>query len=298
MDVSIIIVNYNSSLLIQECISSIKRYTSGLEYEIIIVDNGSPEDTNIVNVASQDNIKFIQSYKNLGFGKANNVGLTYARGKYVLFLNPDTYITENVIGMMVEFAESYKGQLGALGAILTNRKGEYVHSYGKFPRMSDDWHKLVVNPIKKFLQIYTPSKDTYPLDYMCVDYVTGADLMVRRKVLDACGLFNPLFFLYFEETELQYRFKKRGYVNVVMNAPYIVHLEGECSDKSSSSKFLRDTIRQQKSEYLYFKLTEPRWKYFLYRVIHPILRQSVWFNPNVSLRDKISYIKSLFTTEA
>jgi GT2 family glycosyltransferase len=128
---------------------------------------------------------------------------------------------------------------------------------------------------------------------MTVDYVTGADLFVRRQVLDECGAFHPAFFMYFEESEMERRFKIHGYDNILLNGPRIVHLEGE-GGKNGTSRFLRDTLRQQKSEYIYYKLTEPRWKYYLFRFIHPILRQTVWLNPNISISDKWTFVKQLF----
>ena len=131
---------------------------------------------------------------------------------------------------------------------------------------------------------------------MKVDYVTGADLFVSRLVIEECGAFHPAFFMYFEETEMERRFMLHGYDNILLNGPRIVHLEGEAGNDGTTSKFIRDTFRQQRSEYLYFKLTAPRWKYRLYRILHPLLRQTVWLYPHLSLSDKWKYVKQLFVT--
>ena len=131
---------------------------------------------------------------------------------------------------------------------------------------------------------------------MKVDYVTGADLFVSRQVLDTCGAFHPAFFMYYEESEMQHRFQLHGYDNILLNGPEIVHLEGEGGKAGKQSKFIRDTYRQERSLFIYFKLTEPRWKYYLYRIIHPVLRQTVWLNPNVSLHDKWTFVKQLFVS--
>ena len=120
--------------------------------------------------------------------------------------------------------------------------------------------------------MYHQPATAYPDKWMKVDYVTGADLFVSRKVLDECGAFHPAFFMYYEESE------------------------GEGGKDGCSSRFLRDNIRQQKSEYIYYKLTEPRIKYYIYRIIHPILRQTVWFNPNISMGDKWKLVKQLFVS--
>lgn len=292
-DVSIIIVNYNTLHVLQPCIDSIVEHTTGVDYEVIVVDNGST-DGSADAMASDKRILWVPTGENLGFGRANNVGLQHAGGEYVFFLNSDTLLRNNAIGMMLDFARSYEGRLGALGCILEDRQGQPIHSYGRFPRMRDDFTKLIWTPIKKALHLYRQQPTPLPDHYMAVEYVTGADLMVKREVIDRCGAFHPAFFMYCEEAEMEYRFKQKGYENILLRGPRIVHLEGEGGKDGKSSKFLRDCLRQQRSEYIYFKLTHPRWQYYLYRVVHPVLRQTMWLNPNVSAADKWKVCKELF----
>lgn len=293
MEISVIIVNYNTLHVLNPCIDSIIEHTTGIDYEIIVVDNGST-DGSVEILAKDKRIVFIPTSKNLGFGKANNKGLEIARGKYIFFLNSDTLLKNNAIKMLYDFAEQYQGKLGALGCILEDRQGNRIHSYGQFPKMKDDFKKFLWIPVLKGLHLYHQPITEYPEHWMTVDYVTGADLFVSRQVLDECGAFHPAFFMYCEESEMELRFNLHGYDNVILNGPRIIHLEGEGSKDGKSSKFMRDTYRQQKSEYIYYKLTEPRWKYFLYRIIHPVLRQTVWLNPNISFADKWKFIKQLF----
>ncbi len=292
-DVSIIIVNYNTLHVLQPCIDSIVEHTTGVDYEVIVVDNGST-DGSADAMASDKRILWVPTGENLGFGRANNVGLQHAGGEYVFFLNSDTLLRNNAIGMMLDFARSYEGRLGALGCILEDRQGQPIHSYGRFPRMRDDFTKLIWTPIKKALHLYRQQPTPLPDHYMAVEYVTGADLMVKREVIDRCGAFHPAFFMYCEEAEMECRFKQKGYENILLRGPRIVHLEGEGGKDGKSSKFLRDCLRQQRSEYIYFKLTHPRWQYYLYRVVHPVLRQTMWLNPNVSAADKWKVCKELF----
>lgn len=295
MNVSIIIVNYNTLHVLNPCLDSIIEHTIGIDYEIIVVDNGSTDGS--IEVLSQDNrITLIQTGENLGFGKANNKGLEQAKGKYILFLNSDTLLRNNAIKIFYDFAEQYQGKLGALGGILEDRQGNKIHSYGQFPKMSNDMQKYLWTPILKGFRIYRQPTIEYPEQWMKVDYVTGADLFVSRQVLETCGAFHPAFFMYCEESEMEHRFWQMGYDNILLNGPRIIHLEGESSKTGNTSKFIRDTLRQQKSEYIYFKLTEPRWKYYLYRIIHPVLRQTVWLHPHVSFKDKLAFVKQLFVT--
>lgn len=292
IEVSVIIVNYNTLHVIKPCIDSIVRQTKEVGYEIIVVDNGST-DGSAETLANDERITFIPLHENMGFGKANNQGIRHAKGKYIFFLNADTLLLNDAIGLFHDFSEHFQGKLGAVGCILEDRQGQRIHSYGHFPRMKDAIEKLVWTPLLKALHLHRESPTRWPEEWMSVDYVTGADLFVSRQVLDECGAFHPAFFMYFEETEMEHRFKTKGYENVIVKGPRIIHLEGEgCKD--GSSKFLHDTVRQQRSEYLYFQLTEPRWKYLLYRIIHPILRQTVWLNPSITLSEKWTLVKQLF----
>jgi len=295
MNVSIIIVNYNTLHVLRPCLDSIIEHTYGINYEIIVVDNGSTDGS--IEVLSKDSrIILIPTGENLGFGKANNKGLEYAKGKYIFFLNSDTLLKNNAIKILYDFAEQYQGRLGALGCILEDRQGNRIHSYGQFPRMKNDFQKFLWIPILKGLRLYHYPVIEYPKQWMTVEYVTGADLFVRREILDECGAFHPAFFMYCEESEMEHRFNLYGYDNVLLNGPRIIHLEGEGGKDGKSSKFMRDTYRQQKSEYIYYKLTEPRWKYILYRIIHPMLRQTVWLNPNISFAEKWKFTKQLFVS--
>ncbi len=292
-DISIIIVNYNTKHVLQPCIDSIVSLTHGVSYEIIVVDNGSTDGSEEM-FSNDQRIIWMPMRENLGFGKANNAGLQKACGKYIFFLNSDTLLVNNAIKIFYDYACKQDGHTGAIGCILEDRQGHPIHSYGRYPRMRDDISKLIINPIKKALHIYQEPPPALPETSMNVEYVTGADLFVDRAILEECGAFAPAFFMYCEEAEMQYRFEKRGYKNMLIHGPRIIHLEGEGGKDGKSSKFLRDCLRQQKSEYIYFKLTHPHWQYLAYRVVHPILRQTLWFNPHVSMHDKWAVFQQLF----
>ena len=136
MDVSIIIINYNTKQITQNCIDSIFKYTKEIDFEIILVDNaskdGSPEFFRTVN-----DIKFIESKENLGFGRANNLGYSYTSGKYVFLLNSDTLLINNAVKKFYESMELQPQDVSCLGSKLLSEDGVTENnSYGVFPSIS------------------------------------------------------------------------------------------------------------------------------------------------------------------
>ena len=205
MQVSIIIVNYNTKLLTLNCIDSIIAKTTGVSYEIIIVDNASTDGSK-EKFEKDSRVIFVEAGKNLGFGKANNLGVQKSSGKYLFFLNSDTILFNNAILHFFEFCESFKGKIGGVGCLLENDKGDYIHSYAKFPSIQSVLQGFFISFLSKI------SNQTKKVEiennknineYFFVDYVTGADLFVNRKVIEQYDAFDPDFFMYFEETEMQ-----------------------------------------------------------------------------------------------
>ena len=131
MDVSIIIVNYNTLGLTSDCIESIVDKTSDLEYEIILVDNASTDSSKAV-FPQDPRVRYIYSDRNLGFGRANNLGIREATGRYLFFLNSDTILLNNAVKYFFDFCEKNpEHKIGALGAVLKDRNLRNIHSYGR-----------------------------------------------------------------------------------------------------------------------------------------------------------------------
>lgn len=132
MDVSVIIVNYNTLGLTSDCIESIIAQTSTVEYEIILVDNASTDGSKEV-FAQDKRIKYIYSDRNLGFGRANNLGIREAKGRYLFFLNSDTILLNNAVKLFFDFCEKNPDRkIGAVGAVLKDQNQKNIHSYGRF----------------------------------------------------------------------------------------------------------------------------------------------------------------------
>ena len=240
MDVSVIIVNYNTKELTKDCIDSVFAQTSEVSFEVILVDNAST-DGSIELFEKDDRIRFIESGGNLGFGKANNLGYQYATGKYLFLLNSDTLLLNNAIKAFFLQMEQQDESIACMGCLLIDTKQKPTHSYGRFPTF---WNELVRKPFRTlqklpFIHNRFDGYDDGPLsviDERCfeVEYVTGADLFVRKAVADQFGLFDPDFFMYYEECEMQFRYRKHGFRSAITDTPKVQHLVGG-SDVSSKS---------------------------------------------------------------
>lgn len=269
MDVSIIIVNYNTKNLTLQCIDSIYEKTNDVSFEIIVVDNNSTDGSQ-ESLSHDKRIVFVEAGENLGFGKANNLGLRQAQGKYIFFLNSDTLLINNAVKEFFIFAESQTENIGAIGCLLTDKLGRVIHSFSEFPSISWVFKSVVVAHVfqlffKKKYQLYDKTYSDITLPVFQVDYVTGADLFVRRTVIDKYGAFDPDFFMYYEESEMQYRWSKNGYLSYIIKAPQIIHFEGG-SQKKNTDFNVDKFIRSFNSEKSYFKKTKSRNCYLLYRV--------------------------------
>lgn len=269
IDVSIIIVNYNTSELTKQCIDSIYDKTSNVEFEIIVVDNDSTDGSKELFIKDK-RIRFIEAGGNIGFGKANNIGVTAAKGKYVFFLNSDTILMNNAVKLFYDYCESHeKDRLGAVGCLLENLNKEYVHSYGVFPSIWSIPSNLFFAGIR--LMTHKPKKVVGNIIYgeeQVVDYVTGADMFVTKANIEKYGAFDPDFFMYYEDTEMQKRWHSHGLRNIIIKTPRIVHLEG-CSTISGVKKKLNEKklYMNMRSQILYFKKTESLFGYFVFRLV-------------------------------
>lgn len=235
-DVSIIIVNYNTCNLTRNCLKSIFEQTKDIDFEVIVSDNGSKDGSVEMIKQEYPQVILIENNANLGFGAANNRGLKIAKGKYIFYLNSDTILLNNAVKYFVDYWENSqdKFRIGALGSNLLNEKGEVIHSYGYFPKGWKEIWKLIkkinVVYIKKCLALfridYKFLKQTkkYIRKFGEVEYITGADLFVKN---DKSAYFDERFFLYYEETNLEFKMMQMGLSRLLIDGPKIIHLCGK-----------------------------------------------------------------------
>ena len=273
MDISIIIVNYNTKQMTAECIDSIFEKTKNVKFEVILVDNASTDGSK--EFFEKDfRITYVYLKENLGFGKANNIGYKHASGKYIFLLNSDTLLINDAVNEMYCFMEETNNIVGCCGCVLQDKDGFPGTSYNKkFPTLLWILQENVLYAIPKSSLFWNPYKhrnehiqnEKYPL---FVDHISGADLFIRREVIEKCGMFDPDFFMYYEETEMQFRFHKKGYKSIIIDTPKIIHLCGASSSKKFNLKKLNMNLR---SRFLYAKKTFSPLKQLVFRIIHLIL---------------------------
>lgn len=234
IDLSIIIVNWNTQKLLRDCLGSIFKYTKGLNYEIIVVDNGSADGSvefiksltssrvnelknPLINNSLIKNkiiIKLIKNKNNLGFAKANNQGIRIAKGDYILLLNSDTKITENAFKKMVNFAEA-KPKLGIAGPKLINPGDRVQKSTAPFYTLPVTAFSLFGGDRWLRRSYQQPQQ---------VDWVEGSCFLVKKKVFNQVGLLDEKFFMYVEEMEFCYRSSRAGWQTWYYPEAEVYHL--------------------------------------------------------------------------
>ena len=291
LDVSIIIVNYNTKDLTCDCLKSVFKRTDGIAFEVIVSDNGSTDGSQEMIRAEFPEVILIENGANLGFGAANNRALAVARGKYVFYLNSDTVLLNNAVKMFFDYWENSPDRegIGALGANLLDGQGRFGQkSSGLFceykqlcRRQARRFTKHCILGLVKILHLQKLYKSLweerlkrciYSPAYGEVDVIFGAALFLKN---DLNAVFDENFFLYSEEVDLELRMYEKGLKRILIDGPQIVHYAG-CNiryDVLSVSTF--SEICAQISDVRYSKKNLGKKSAFLLRLI--ILAD--WLNP-------------------
>jgi hypothetical protein len=233
MDLSIIYVNWNSLNYLRECIATVYEYTHGLDFEIIVVDNASPEGGIDTIKEEFPDVILIKSAENLGFAGANNVGFKESKGKCVLFLNPDMKLLNPAINIMYDRLQALPNT-GVVGCKMYQGNLEVLtNSIMKFPG--------ILNQVFQFeaLRLRWPSFwlwDIGPLfsdnpEPVKAEVITGACMMMRREVFAQVGMFSEEYFMYAEDFDLNWNILRAGYTNYYVGAGHIIHYGGVSSPR-------------------------------------------------------------------
>jgi GT2 family glycosyltransferase len=233
LDVSIIIVSWNTVGILRDCLRSVYAQTRGIAFEVIVIDNASSDGSPGMVRREFPQAVLIANSDNRGFAAANNQGIDKAAGRYVLLLNPDTIVLDGAIGKSVAFADS-RSEAGIVGCRVLNADRTLQRSCFMFPS------PLNLFLLATYLDRLFPRSRFFGRDRMTwwdaaesrtVDVVCGCFMLVRREALDRVGKLDESYFIYGEETDWCYRFQKAGWQVVFTPDAQIVHLGGGSSER-------------------------------------------------------------------
>ena len=263
MDLSVVIVNYQTFELTKNTVNSIFEYDYPFSYEIIVLDNASADDRlSKSQDYFKDKVKFIASSENRGFAAGNNQALNVANGRYVLLLNSDTIVWENTLENIYDYMEKHS-DVGATGCRVLLENGELDKACKRsFPNVKNSFFRLFHIPTKS-------EDDNYNLDKLPdgevyeIDCLTGAFMFIRKEALDEVGFLDETFFMYGEDIDLCYRIKKAGWKIIYYGKSKITHLKG-ASSKKQKSKLIYEFYRAM---YVYYKKHHSHESFFITNIV-------------------------------
>jgi len=251
--VSIIIVNFNCGKYIINCLKSIYDHSKGIDFEIILIDNGSV-DNSLPEIRKKfPEIRIITNPHNIGFGAANNIGAKHAAGEYLFLLNPDTLLLNDCLSFFIRFLSAARNNVVSCGGRLETASGAYSVSFGNFPSLfqqfSDIGFKIFYKKFYiKHLSISPPCHFDTPQE---VGYLSGANIFIKKDIFLKMNGFDERFFMYFEDTDLFFRLRNEGYKAYLLPAVKIVHYGDSALLPNGSFNYAKYAMAE-KSKYLYF----------------------------------------------
>jgi GT2 family glycosyltransferase len=240
-DVSILIVNWNTSQMLADCLRTVAAQAGHVSYEIIVVDNGSSDGSVAMLHSTFPEVQVIANVENVGFARANNQAIAVAQGRYLLLLNTDAFLHAGALPTLVQFMDTHLAAGGA-GCRLLNADGTLQRSCFSFPTLETElWQALGVNRLFPRSRLFGKYNMTYWDFDDCrqVDHVLGACMIIRREALTQIGLLDERFFMYSEEVDLCYRMQEGGWPVYFVPAATATHLWGGTSRKVPNETFLR-----------------------------------------------------------
>lgn len=229
MDVSIIIVSYNTTAFLQECLASLKL-SRDVEKEIFVIDNCSADNSAQIAAENFPEANLIINRVNCGFGAANNQALKYCRGRYIIFLNPDTKVNPNTLKNAVSFMDTNK-HIGLAGARIINPDGTLQESVSyKFPG-------------EKFTTGEAADMKGH------IACVMGAFMIAPKSLLDELHGFDEDYFLYGEDQDLCWRIRKKGFLIGYIEDSIVLHWGGQSENNTPSAVLFEKKLR---AEYLFY----------------------------------------------
>jgi N-acetylglucosaminyl-diphospho-decaprenol L-rhamnosyltransferase len=228
VDLSIVIVNWNTRELLRECLASAYGTIEELEYEVLVVDNNSNDGSAEAVATEFPQVRLIRNHDNVGFARANNQAIRVSRGRHVLLLNSDARLLPGTANAMVELLDRKPG-VAIVGVQVLNPDGSFQASYSDFPSLVGEL--LLATKLARPLR--GAAYPNYPLEQSqherSTDWISGACLMARRAAVNEVGLLDESYFMYTEETDWCYRMRQAGWTVYYLAGSRVIHWGSQSS---------------------------------------------------------------------
>lgn len=237
MDLSIVIVSWNTCQFLKQCMTSLYAAPPTCQFEVFVADNGSYDGSVEMVKRLFPQVRLFENRRNLGFAEGNNLAIHHSSGRLVLLLNPDTEVRPGAVDRLVRFMDE-QPRVGAAGARLLNPDGSLQISCYPSPTLARELWRLF--HLDRFYPYAAYPMDVWQLDApRFVDVLMGACLVLRRAVLDQVGLLDEAYFMYSEEVDLCYRVHKAGWKLAWVPQAQVVHHGGRSTQQVANEMFLR-----------------------------------------------------------
>jgi GT2 family glycosyltransferase len=265
MELSIIIVNWNSADLLRSCLRSILAHPPGCSFEILVIDNASYDGSAELVAEQFSSVIFIQSDQNLGFAAGNNFAFRASQGRYVLFLNPDTEIVNDALQVMLEVLQTLP-DAGVVGPKLVNPDlSVQIDCMRAFPTIlnqifDSSWTRRLLGR-RNFAGVRPVLEGSrFPVG---VEMLPGTCIMMRREVFERSGQFSERYFMYAEDVELSFRARSAGLTNYYVSSAAVIHHGGRSSEQKSESFF--SVVMMREAVWQFLGIARGQWYASLYR---------------------------------
>ncbi|MBT3514019.1 MAG: glycosyltransferase family 2 protein [Nitrospina sp.] len=283
LDVSIVIVSFNTREILLRCLESIKKQTTEISYEIIVIDNSSKDQTVEAIAEKFCEIGVISNKVNRGFSAANNQGILSSKGKKIAFLNPDTLLTENSFGKILKYMKEHP-EFSILGSGIVDKNNN--------PCPIRLWEDTPQDAALKILSLYDPSRELEKMGEMKakeVQVISGCCFVVARELIESVGLMDENYFLYNEEDDFCRRARQNGKKICFFPETSVQHLHGQSTHQNCHrEKVIVETYRS--NVYFYSKYYSFSWSVLL-RLLYKVTFLLGLLNP------KFFYIKNSRTVD-
>ena len=230
LDLSIIIVSFNTQDLLLQCIDSIYQHSQGVDFEIFVVDNNSKDGSASAVEKTFSQVRVIRNEENLGFSAANNQAIRLSRGRSIVLLNSDTLLIENCFKKILEYLDA-NSNVSILGPQILNEKNE--------PCSLRLWQDDPMEALQRILGIYSLKKEKQNMGSLVtkrVDVIAGACFVARRQVFESIGLLDEGYFLYNEENDFCRRARQARFIICFYPEAQVKHLEGKSTHQAEHRK--------------------------------------------------------------